>query len=66
VLRISADARLASESWAGTGELVSTGRLTRRIDQIAVVLDKLRFLVRHIDRLEGVRAPQSAAALTRP
>ena len=29
VLRISADARLVSESWAGAGDLVSTGRLVR-------------------------------------
>jgi hypothetical protein len=57
VLRISADARLVSESWAGSADLEATGRLTRRIDQIALVLDKLRFLLRHLDRLDGVRAP---------
>ncbi len=57
VLRISADARMVSESWAGSGDLESTGRLTRRIDQVALVLDKLRFLLRHLDRLDGVRAP---------
>jgi hypothetical protein len=56
VLRISADARLVSESWAGTGDLVSTGRLIRQFDQIALVLEKLRFLLRHMDSLEGVRA----------
>jgi len=56
VLRISADARLVSESWAGTGDLVSTGRLIRQFDQIALVLEKLRFLLRHMDSLDGVRA----------
>src|SRR5262249_28095095 len=44
-LRISADARLVSDSWVGAGDLVSTGRLTQRIDQIGTVLDKLRFLL---------------------
>jgi hypothetical protein len=52
-LRISADARLVSDSWAGAGDLVSTGRLTRRLDQIATVFEKLRFLLPHLDRLDG-------------
>jgi hypothetical protein len=56
VLRISADARLVSESWVGAGDLLSTGRLVRRFDQIALVLEKLRFLLRHLDRLDGARA----------
>jgi hypothetical protein len=56
VLRISADARLVTESWAGTGDLVSTGRLIRQFDRIAQVLEKLRFLLRHMDSLDGVRA----------
>ncbi|HEY1545766.1 MAG TPA: hypothetical protein VGG01_25470 [Xanthobacteraceae bacterium] len=50
-LRISADARLVSESWAGEGDLVSTGRLTERLDGIGVVLEKLRFLLGHFNRL---------------
>jgi hypothetical protein len=52
-LRISADARLVSQSWShtGVGDLVSTARLTRRIGQVAVVLDKLRFLAARLDRL---------------
>jgi hypothetical protein len=44
-LRISADARLVAESWTGTGDLVSTGRLTTRLGEIATVFDKLRFLL---------------------
>jgi hypothetical protein len=56
VLRISADARLVSESWAGSGELVSTGRLLRQFDQVALVLEKLRILLRHMDSLDGMRA----------
>lgn len=51
-LRISADARLVSDSWAGAGDLVSTGRLTRRLDQIVTVFEKLRFLLPHLDRLD--------------
>ena len=50
-LRISADARLVSESWVGAGDLVSTERLLERIDQIGVVLDKLRWLLGRLDRL---------------
>jgi hypothetical protein len=51
-LRISADARMVSESWAGAGDLVSADRLTERIGQVASVLDKLRLLVSHLDRLD--------------
>jgi len=50
-LRISADARLVSESWAGEGDLVSTGRLIERLDRIGVVFEKLRFLLANFDRL---------------
>ncbi len=53
-LRISADARLVSESWAGAGNLVSTQNLTARIGQIATVFEKLRFLVSHLDRLDCI------------
>jgi hypothetical protein len=52
-LRISADARLISDSWVGTGELVPTGRLIRQLDQIATVFEKLRFLLPQLDRLDG-------------
>jgi hypothetical protein len=51
-LRISADARLVSDSWVGAGDLASTGRLTRRLDQIATVFEKLRWLLPHLDRLD--------------
>ena len=51
-LRVSADARMVSESWAGPSDLVSTGRLTERIGQVASVLDKLRLLVSQLDRLD--------------
>jgi hypothetical protein len=54
-LRISADARLVAESWAGAGDLVSTGRLTARLDEIATVFEKLRFLLGHADRLNATR-----------
>jgi hypothetical protein len=50
-LRISADARLVSDDWGGAGDLVSTGRLTKRLDQIATLFEKLRFLLANFDRL---------------
>ena len=50
-LRISADARLVSDGWGGAGDLVATGRLTKRLDQIATVFEKLRFLLANFDRL---------------
>ena len=56
-LRISADARLVSESWAGAGDLVSTRQLTERIGQVATVFEKLRFLLSHLDRLDCIRVP---------
>ncbi len=55
-LRVSADARLVSDSWAGAGDLVSTGQLTQRLDQIATVFEKLRVLLPHLDRLDGIGA----------
>ncbi len=52
-LRISADARLVSDSWAGEGDLVSTGRLIDRLDRIGAVFEKLRFPLANFDRLDG-------------
>ena len=59
-LRISADARLVSDSWAGGGDLVSTDRLTQRLDQVGTVFEKLRLLLAHFDRLEGLDAATAA------
>jgi hypothetical protein len=53
-LRISADARLVSDSWAGAGDLGSTARLTERIGQVATVFEKIRFLLPHLDRLDCI------------
>jgi hypothetical protein len=55
-LRISADARLVSESWAGAGagDLVSTRRLTERIGEVATVFEKLRLLMSHLPRLDCI------------
>jgi hypothetical protein len=50
-LRISADARLVSGSWSGAGDLLATGRLTKKLDQIAAVLEKLRFLLANFEHL---------------
>jgi hypothetical protein len=48
-LRISADARLVSDSWAGHGDLVSTGKLVERLDRIGAVFQKVQFLLAHFD-----------------
>jgi hypothetical protein len=52
-LRISADARVVSDSWAGHGDIVSTGTLVDRLDRIGTVFQKLRFLLANFDRLAG-------------
>ncbi|HEY2135075.1 MAG TPA: hypothetical protein VGH49_04260 [Xanthobacteraceae bacterium] len=54
-LRISADARLVADSWVGAGDLASTGRLMRRIDQVGTVLEKLQSCLPHLDRLGDIR-----------
>jgi uncharacterized low-complexity protein len=51
-LRISADARLVSESWAGAGETGAMMRLSERIAGISTVFAKLRFLLSRPDRLD--------------
>ncbi len=53
-LRISADARLASESWADAGDLVSTRRLTRRLDAIVTVFEKIRFLLPRVGQPDAL------------
>ncbi|HLH92680.1 MAG TPA: hypothetical protein VKX28_30000 [Xanthobacteraceae bacterium] len=50
-LRVSADARLVSDSWGGMGDLMATERLTRKLDQVATVLAKLRFLLTNFEYL---------------
>ena len=55
-LRISADARLVADSWAGASDLVSTGRLTARFDEIATVFAKLQFFLDNADRSGAPRA----------
>jgi len=52
-LRISADARLVSDSWGGHDDIASTGTLVGRLDRIGAVFQKLRFLVANFDRLGG-------------
>jgi selenocysteine lyase/cysteine desulfurase len=44
-LRISADARLVSDSWAGGGDLMATERLLDQLGRIGTALEKLRFLL---------------------
>jgi hypothetical protein len=50
-LRISADARLVSDSWSGSHDGASVKRLTARLGGIAVVFEKIRALLPVLDRL---------------
>jgi hypothetical protein len=52
-LRISADARLVSESWAGDGMVAAMDRLRLHCRQIVVTFEKGRLLVGEIDRLRA-------------
>jgi hypothetical protein len=51
-LRISADARLVSDAWAGGGMAAAMERLRLRCRQVGLVLDKTRLLVSELDRLK--------------
>lgn len=50
-LRVSADARLVSESWTGTLDGESGERLARRLDGIAVTFAKIRAVLPVLDRI---------------
>jgi hypothetical protein len=49
-LRISAGARVVSETW-GTAEAASRRKLAREFEQVRTILDKIDFLVQHLDML---------------
>src|SRR6185312_5608702 len=61
-LRISAGARVVSESWSAAGEAASLANLEREFEQVRVILAKLDLLVRHFDAIERAFAQNRAAA----
>jgi hypothetical protein len=50
-LRISASARLVSESWTGISERASLERLQENCGKVNTVLEKTSFLLNHFDLL---------------
>lgn len=61
-LRISAGARVVSESWSAAGEAASLANLEREFEQVRVILAKLDLLVRHFAAIERAFAQSRAAA----
>lgn len=57
VLRVSADARLVSESWVGGDEAIAARRLRSNIAKIRIVFDKLDFLLQRLDELQCQALP---------
>lgn len=60
-LRISADARLVSESWSDGAEENTTARLRSNIAKIRTVFDKLQFLLDRLDKLQRWELPSQAS-----
>jgi hypothetical protein len=54
-LRVSADARLVSESWSGGDEESATARLRSNVARTEIVFDKLQFL---LDRFDELQSPE--------
>ncbi|MGO8916546.1 MAG: hypothetical protein ACLQJR_11635 [Stellaceae bacterium] len=61
-LRISAGARVVSESWSAAGEAASFALLEREFDQVRLLLAKLGLLLRHFDAIARAFAPAKEAA----
>ncbi len=53
-LRVSADARLISESWLDGDERRSAARLRSNIGKLRIVFDKLQLLMDHLDALPSL------------
>jgi hypothetical protein len=62
-LRVSADARLVSESWVGGDEESAAARLRSNIGKIRIVFDKLQLLLDRLDELQGRELPSQARSL---
>ncbi len=61
-LRISAGARVVSETWDAAGEAASRQRLAAEIAQVRVILDKIALVLRHGDAMQPARGDGKAAA----
>lgn len=61
-LRISAGARVVSETWSAAGEVASVAALEREFDQVRLILEKLALLIRHFDAIVRVFAPAKQQA----
>jgi hypothetical protein len=62
-LRLSAGARIVSESWSPAGEAASLQNLQREAAQIRVILDKIDLLLVHFDAVaRSAQARKEAAA----
>jgi hypothetical protein len=61
-LRISAGARVVSESWSEAGEAASLANLAREFEQVRIILQKLDLLLRHLDTIECAFAEKTVAA----
>ncbi|MEJ2376363.1 MAG: hypothetical protein P8Y71_13425 [Pseudolabrys sp.] len=62
-LRVSADARLVSDSWSGGDEESANARLRSNIARLKIVFDKLQFLLDHLDDLRGSELPHQRNTL---
>jgi selenocysteine lyase/cysteine desulfurase len=51
-LRINAGARFVSESWSDAGERIALRNLWAEFDQVHVIIEKIRLLLRHFDAIE--------------
>jgi hypothetical protein len=60
-LRISAGARVVSETWSIAGEEAAMANLAREFAEIRIVLAKLGLLVRHFDAIERAAQERRAA-----
>ena len=57
-LRVSADARLVSDSWFGGEEHSANARLRSNIAKLEIVFAKLQFLLDHLDELQSSELKQ--------
>ena len=60
-LRISAGARVVSETWSIAGEDAALANLEREFAEVRVVLAKLALLVRHFEAIERAAQERRAA-----
>ncbi len=61
-LRISAGARIVSETWSDAGEAATLRALENEFEQVRIILDKLDLLLRHFDALSAAPTARSEAA----